>query len=168
MKLVRAADSWSMLSEWGVPYDGMPPGKNVSSIGSSCWYKQYCMWSWGKVWDQFNGAENVGQYCPKNQGFSKRTVVRAAGGMDPFDFGKEAFNDHLQSLADESLYESCTLPTQLKIWNKLLPMPLLFWSDPIRGFGSNADVLIVMLTITQQWAKSQTLFLLFFNFLYIP
>ena len=37
------------------------------------------------------------------------------GGMDPFDFGKEAFNDHLQSLADESLYESCTLPTQLKI-----------------------------------------------------
>ena len=36
-------------------------------------------------------------------------------GMDPFDFGKEAFNDHLQSLADESLYESCTLPTQLKI-----------------------------------------------------
>jgi len=38
-----------------------------------------------------------------------------SGGMDPFDFGKEAFNDHLQSLADESLYESCTLPTQLKI-----------------------------------------------------
>ena len=28
---------------------------------------------------------------------------------------KEAFNDHLQSLADESLYESCSLPTQLKI-----------------------------------------------------
>ena len=38
-----------------------------------------------------------------------------SGGMDPFDFGKEVFNDHLQSLADESLYESCTLPTQLKI-----------------------------------------------------
>ena len=36
-------------------------------------------------------------------------------GMDPFDFGKETFNDHLQSLADESLYESCKLPTQLKI-----------------------------------------------------
>ena len=36
-------------------------------------------------------------------------------GMDPFDFGKEAFNDHLQSLADKSMYKSCTLPTQLKI-----------------------------------------------------
>ena len=54
----------------------------------------------------FNGAENVGQNCPKNQGFSKRTVVRAVGGMDPFDFGKEAFNDHLQSLADDSLCKS--------------------------------------------------------------
>ena len=51
----------------------------------------------------------------KIKAFFKRTVVRAVGGMDPFDFGKEAFNDHLQSLADESLYESCTLPTQLKI-----------------------------------------------------
>ena len=38
-----------------------------------------------------------------------------SGGMDPEDFGKEAFNDYLQSFPDEALYKSCSLPTQLKM-----------------------------------------------------
>ena len=41
--------------------------------------------------------------------------IKAFPNVHPFDFGKEAFNDHLQSLADESLFKSCSLSTQLKI-----------------------------------------------------